>query len=80
MPVPAYHGFMPAWMSPSRAACFAGVLAIVAASVVVLATGSSVAHLGPALVGGAALGTLVALLLPHSADPDQSQPDLRNRR
>lgn len=55
---------MPAWLNPSWAATTVGVVAIVAAAVLILATGSSVAYLGPVLVGGAALGTLVALLLP----------------
>jgi len=39
---------------------------VIVAAVVILATGSTVAHLGPALVGAASLGTLVALLFPPS--------------
>jgi hypothetical protein len=55
---------MPVWLTPSRAATGAGVTVILVAALVVLVTGSSVAYLGPVLVGGAALGTVVALLMP----------------
>lgn len=55
---------MPVWLTPSRAATGAGLAVIVVAALVVLLTGSSVAYLGPVLVGGAALGTMVARLTP----------------
>jgi hypothetical protein len=55
---------MPVWLTPSRAATAAGATVILVATLVVLVTGASVAYLGPVLVGGAALGTVVALLMP----------------
>ncbi len=57
---------MPVWLTASRAATAAGFAVVIVAAVVILATGSTVAHLGPALVGAASLGTLVALLFPPS--------------
>ncbi len=63
---------MPAGLITSRAAGFVGFGVVVVAAVVILATGSSIAYFGPALVGGAAFGTLVALLLPPNS---VSRPD-----
>lgn len=60
---------MPEWLTASRAAHCVGIGATLIAAVVVLATGSSVAYLGPVLVGGTALATLVGLLIaPRDAD------------
>lgn len=63
---------MAAFRDSSRAATIAGVLAIVVASAVIIATGSSIAYFGPVLVGGVALGTIVALLMPEDDTPDDA--------
>jgi len=65
-----YHGAMPARFDSGPIAGAAGILTIVVASVLVLVTRSSVADLGPALVGGVAVGTLVTLLLPAARRGD----------